>query len=184
MAITATSGKQALVDLINKDNNLSLKLTDLVLANPAAVDGKAASDALNTTVVVEGADQAVLPGSVTVTYTRQPVTTLLAVSNWKAPADTASTEAAVAAAVKAGLVADTIKSVPVEDGSYGVTATLLAEGDADYNADYPWKVVLDFGTHFVLNGSLTLFVAISKATLSEQVTTTDLNGFSEDDVKA
>lgn len=183
MAITASSSKQALVDLINKDNSLSLQLSDLVLAAPATVDGKAATDTLNTTVLVTGADQDKLPGSVTVTYTRPSVKVLLALSSWRTEAGVEATADAVIAAVKSGLIEDGIKSVPLEDGSYTITAELMDSGDADYNADYPWKVLVDFSKHYVLGDTLPLTVGIPKATLDQQVTTTELSGFSNDDVK-
>lgn len=183
MAITAATSKQALVDLINKDNATTFKLTDLVLAAPATANGKGATDALNTTVAVTGADANKLPGAVTVTYTRPSIKVLLALSSWRAPSDTPATEAGVIAAVKAGLVEDGVTSVPLEDGSYTITAVLMAEGDADYNADYPWKVSVDFSKHYVLGDTLPLIVGIAAATLDDQVKTTELSGFSNDDVK-
>lgn len=183
MAITATSSKQALVDLINKDNNTTFKLSDLVLAAPATANGKGATDALNTTVAVTGADADKLPGSVTVTYTRPSVKVLLALSSWRAPAGTSATVEGITAAVKSGLIEDGIKSVPLEDGSYEITVSQMAEGDADYNADYPWKVTVDFSKHYVLGDTLPLTVGIAAATLDDQVKTTELSGFSNDDVK-
>ena len=183
MAITASSSKQALVDLINKDNSLSLQLSDLVLAAPATVDGKGGYDSLNTTVLVTGADQDKTPGSVTVTYTRPSVKMLLALSSWRAPAGTSATVEGVAAAVKSGLIEDGIKSVPLEDGSYEITVSQMSESDADYNADYPWKVLVDFGKQYVISDTLPLIVGIPNVALDDQVKTTELSGFSESDVK-
>lgn len=183
MAITASSSKQALVDLINKDNTLALKLADLNLAAPVLVDGKDGSATLNTTVKVTGANSTTLPGEVTVTYTRPSVKQLLAVSNWKVPSSTDASSAAIAAAVKTGLVEDTIKSVPLEDGSFTVTALLMAESEEGYTADYPWKVTVDFSGHYILSEVATLYIAVAAESLNDQVKTTELSGFSNDDVK-
>lgn len=182
MAIkNATTIKEALVNLINKDNGLSLQASALVLAAPAVVDGKGAFDTLNTTVLVTGADTTALPGEVTVTYTRQSVKNVMALSNWAAESGTAATAEGVATAVT-GLVKETITSVPIEDGSYTVTASLMDSSDADYSADYPWKVVLDFSKNYVLCDTMQILVQIKAESLDQMVTTTELSGFTHDDV--
>lgn len=180
MAITAATSKQALVDLINKDNSTAFTLAQLVLTAPAVIAEPVAGR--NATVKITGADASALPGEVVVTYTRPSITSLLAVSNWRAPAGTEATEAGIIAAVKASLVEEMVTSIPLEDGSYAVTASLKAEGDEGYDANYPWAVSVDFSAHYVVGDVLAITVGIAPASLSDQVKTTELSGFTNADI--
>lgn len=179
MAITAQTGKQALLDLVNTDNTTAFTLAQVALAAPVAAAG---TGGRNSTVKITGVDAVALPGEVTVSYTRQAGSTVFAgVPNHefsKAEANEADVVTEIETNVLPGL------PVPFEEGSYSITATALDAGDpSSESGKYNWTVVIDFAAHYVLNGEVTILVNSNKTSLSD-ITVTDLSGFTSQDVTA
>ncbi|QXO10868.1 hypothetical protein pEaSNUABM54_00042 [Erwinia phage pEa_SNUABM_54] len=181
MAITAQTSKLALLALLNADNKTNLTLDQVALAAPAAIADAAAGDR-NTTVTVTGVDADKLSGSVDVKYTRQDISKSLSVSKYEF-SNPAATAEEVVAEIVSGVLAK--QPVPYEEGSYTAVATAIAaEDEKSQGGLYNWEVAITVNGHYVLTGAATVLVNSSKQELSAVVGTTDLNGFSEDDVKA
>jgi len=178
MAITAQTGKQALLDLVNKDNSTAFTLAQVALAAPAVVAEPVAGR--NSTVKITGVDAVALPGEVDVTYTRQPGSAVFA----GVPNHEFSKDAAVAADVTAEIVANVLPglSVPLEDGSYDITAVALDSSDpSSEDGKYNWTVTIDLAKNYILVGTVTILVNSNKVSLSD-IQTTELSGFTAEDV--
>jgi len=181
MAITAQSSKLALLALLNADNKTNLTLEQIALGAPAAI-ADAAAGQRNTTVAITGVDADKLSGSVDVKYTRQDIAKSLTVTTYDF-SNPDATAAEVAAEIVSGVLAK--QPVPYEEGTYTAVATAIAADDAkSQSGRYNWSVAITLNGHYVLTGAAEILVNSSKQDLSAVVGTTDLNGFSEDDVKA
>lgn len=180
MAITAQTSKQALLDLVNTDNTTTFTLAQVALAAPVAAGG---TGGRNSTVKITGVDAVALPGEVTVSYTRQAGSTVFAAVRWE---HEFSKDAAVAADVVTEIETNVLPGLPVpfEAGSYAITATALASSEPESeDGKYNWTVSIDLSNHYVLNGTVTILVNSNKVSLSD-ITVTDLNGFTSQDVSA
>lgn len=181
MSITAQTAKQAVIDLVNKDNTTAFTAAQLTLAAPTPING-AAEGERNTTVAITGTDATELPGNITVTYTRQPASQVFADGLAHEFSKTDAVAADVTAEVVSALL--TGRPVPFDVGSYTIDAVALDPADPlSQDGKYNWTVAIDLSAHYVLFGSVTVLVNSKKAELSD-IKTTELSGFTASDVAA
>lgn len=175
MAITATTSKQAFIDLLNKDNSTSLTTSDITVADAAELTP--VEGTRNAKAVVTAAEGSEYAGDVTLKFRRLTATEVFgqpSIIYTVVGADTTIEQAQ--AAFEAHLKADF--NLPFEDGSYSVVASPLT-GDPDGAA---YSLAVTFDKHYITFGALTVKVKLSNQQLSEVITVTDLAGFEPDDL--
>jgi hypothetical protein len=170
MSITATTAKQAVLDIINAENSTTLSLTDVTLSGMKAVKAGENPTTIDVAAIADGK----YTGAVTVQYNRQPAGIAFAsLPVVELPQSAVETEETLFDWLKANWINQL--PVPFDEG---LVMTLGDEGNDQV------IVTFDLTDHLVLRDKYVATLAVAKPSLEDALKVTELTAFTEDDVKA